>query len=118
MLQAIYQQTTTNSMDIFKILGNIWMYVYPLFIVVTLLTVLLQLVGYKPIKLNQFNVFSKIFMLLMLVSFAYYLYDTLSRSSKGFTELIQGFYSWAIYLAFYFLIISLIGTALFAVFKK
>jgi len=105
-------------MDILKVLGNIWIYIYPILIASTLLIVILNIIGYRHEKLHQYSVFSKIFVVLMLSSFAYYLYDTLSRSSKSFTELIQGFYDWDIYLAFYFLIISFVGTVIFIFFKK
>lgn len=105
-------------MDILKILGTIWMYMYPVLLVSTLLVVILNIVGYKPERIYQYSVFSKIFVSLMIASFVYYIYDALSRSNKGFIELLQGFYEWAIYLAFYFLIISLIGTVLFIFFKK
>ncbi|UGU18152.1 hypothetical protein LS482_09755 [Sinomicrobium kalidii] len=105
-------------MDILKILGTIWMYVYPVLLVSTLLVVILNVVGYKHERIHQYGIFSKIFVSLMIASFIYYLYDALPRSNKGFIELAQGFYEWAIYLAFYFLIISLIGTALFIFFKK
>ena len=105
-------------MDIMKILGNIWLYLYPILIVSTLLVLLLNIIGYRPRNLYQYGIFSKFFIALILASFLYYLYDTLSRVSRSFTELISGFYEWAIYLAFYFLIISLIGSVIFISFRK
>lgn len=84
----------------------------------SIIIVLLNLIGVKFKNLSFFNIFSKIFITLILLSFLYYAYDTLSRSGKSFSELISGFYEWAIYLAFYFLIISIIGSAIFTFFKQ
>lgn len=99
-----------------KVLGNIWIYLYPIIIVSSMIIILLNLIGFK-LKFNFLNVFSRIFMSLILLSFLYYSYITLSRNSKSFIDLISGYYEWVIYLAFYFLIIGVIGSAIVPYFK-
>ena len=106
-------QQIIKTMDILNILGEIWMFLYPLLIISTFIVVLAKIFGYRRANLYSFNIFSGLFVFLTLAAFGYYLVNVLAGSDKSFFELIKGFYDWNIYIAFYFLIISLIGTFIY-----
>ena len=95
-------------MDLFKILGHVWVYLYPTLLfgsfMITVFGVFLQ----TPKALVWFSIFGKTFLIFILFSFFYYLFEPVSGNDKGLVRLIYDFYEWAVYLAFYFFIVGII----------
>ena len=105
-------------MDIYKFLGYTWMYLYPLLLISSFIVITCSLVGFDTKKIYWFRIFSSIFLSLISVAFIYYLYYTHSISdSYTLYEVIINFYSWAVFLAFYILLSSIIIVTSFYVYK-
>ena len=101
-----------------EFLATIWLYLFPIIIIGAIGVILLK----RFLNLNNSLVlFSKVFLILLLIAYLYYNYllftnkeNDITNYFKDFMKINTSFYYWVYYIAFYFVLAS----ALIVVIRK
>lgn len=106
----------------FEFLATIWFYLFPVIIIVAIGIVLLK----KFLNINNSLIlFSKVFLTLLLLAYLCYNYllfankeNEITNYFKDFMKINTSFYYWVYYIAFFFVLVSVLSSVIQKFLKK